>query len=102
MAPSTAVRSVHRVRQAEGALHSTTYRFKPGVKEALRNRQQRLDPEVNQIAMKAQQRLHRKYWGLLGRGKQTTVAATAVAREMLGFIWSIACQVEQPGRKVAA
>ena len=58
-------------------------------------------PEVIQIAMKAQLRLHRKYWGLLGRGKQATVAVTAVARELLGFIWSIACYVESKG-KVAA
>jgi transposase len=77
-------------------------RFKPGVRVALRRRQEGLDPEVIQIAMKAQLRLHRKYWGLLGRGKQTTVAATAVAREMLGFIWSIACYVESKGKKVAA
>lgn len=76
-------------------------RFRPGVRVALRRRQEGLDPEVIQIAMKAQLRLHRKYWSLLGRGKQPTVAITAVARELLGFIWSIACYVESKG-KVAA
>ena len=78
------------------------YRFNPAVKESLRQRQQGLDPEVLHISMKAQQRLHRKYMGLLGRGKQTTVAITAVARELIGFIWAIACYVEQQKQAVAA
>lgn len=71
------------------------YRFKPAVKGPLRKRQEGVDPEVLHISMKAQERLHRKYWKLLQRGKPQTVAATAVARELIGFIWSIACYVEQ-------
>lgn len=70
------------------------YWFKPAVKEALRKRQEGLDPEVLHISMKAQQRLHRKYYDLLRRGKHSTVAVTAVARELIGFIWAIACYVE--------
>lgn len=78
------------------------YRFRPKAKEELRRRQRSADPEVVQISMKAMQRLHRKYWSLLGRGKQNTVAATAVARELIGFIWSVACHVESKAEKTAA
>jgi hypothetical protein len=42
------------------------------------------------IAWKAQQRLCKRYRKLLGRGKKPQVAVTAVARELLGFMWAIA------------
>lgn len=73
---------------------SWAYRHQPATKAPLRARQKGLDPEVIRIAMKAQQRLHRTYWRLLNRGKSPSVAATAVARELLGFMWAIACHVE--------
>ena len=51
-------------------------------------------PEVDQIskdiAWKAQLRLHGRYRKLLARGKRSNVAVTAVARELVGFIWDIA------------
>ncbi len=42
------------------------------------------------IAWKAQQRLCSRYKKLLQRGKKSTVAITAVARELTGFMWDIA------------
>jgi transposase len=42
------------------------------------------------IAWKAQQRLCKRYRTLLGKGKKPQVAITAVARELLGFMWAIA------------
>ena len=42
------------------------------------------------IAWKAQQRLCKRYRKLLGKGKKPQVAITAVARELLGFMWAIA------------
>jgi len=45
--------------------------------------------ETWQIAQRAQKRLHAKYWRLVGRGKCTTKAVTAVARELTGFIWAV-------------
>ena len=45
---------------------------------------------VRQIADKASHRLSRKYRQLVMRGKQTTVAAAAVARELVGFVWAVA------------
>ena len=46
--------------------------------------------EIVRIAQKAQQRLHRKYWRMISRSKPHTVAVAAVARELSGFVWSIA------------
>lgn len=48
---------------------------------------------VLQIARKAQDRLHRKYWRLVNRGKLHSVAVTAVARELAGFVWAIGQQM---------
>ena len=42
------------------------------------------------IAWKAQVRLNSRYRKLVGRGKKSNVAVTAVARELLGFVWAIA------------
>jgi len=70
------------------------YHYPPALKTTLRKRQQGQDPEVQSIAWKAQDRLHRKYIRLLFKGKPSPVVATAVARELLGFIWAIACKVE--------
>jgi transposase len=50
-------------------------------------------PGVLAIARKAQTRLHRRYWRLVARGKRQTVAVTAVARELAGFIWAMGRQV---------
>jgi transposase len=44
---------------------------------------------VREIAWKAQCRLHKRYRALIRRGKLKTVAITAVARELAGFIWAI-------------
>ena len=45
---------------------------------------------VRVIAWKAQQRLHKRLFRLTGRGKPATQAVTAVARELVGFVWAIA------------
>lgn len=44
--------------------------------------------EVVAIAKKADKRLNERYWHLSLK-KNTKIAATAVAREMCGFIWAI-------------
>jgi len=48
---------------------------------------------VVQIARRAQDRLHRRYWRLTQRNKLPQVAVVAVARELAGFVWAIACNV---------
>ena len=69
----------------EAAWHA---RHKPAIPAALRKRREGQPPEVIAMADIAQQRLHRRYWRLVQRGKPTTVAATAVARELAGFVWA--------------
>ncbi len=64
-----------------------------------------LPQEVKDIAWKAQLRLHRRYRQLLGRGKKSQVAITAVARELVGFMWYIARRIgsgQKSGVDIAA
>lgn len=53
-------------------------------------RRQGCPPRIVQIARRAQERLHRKFWRLSSRNKLGQVAVVAVARELAGFIWAIA------------
>jgi len=69
----------------ESAWHA---RHKPAIPAALRKRREGQPPEIIAMAELAQQRLHRRYWRLVERGKPTTVAVTAVARELAGFVWA--------------
>jgi transposase len=52
---------------------------------------------VREIAWKAQCRLHGRYRALIRRGKLKTVAITAVARELAGFIWAVSRQITTAG-----
>ena len=45
-------------------------------------------PEVAARAWQAQVRLHNRHRALTQNGKRSTVATTAVARELAGFIWA--------------
>jgi transposase len=56
---------------------------------------------IREIAWKAQCRLCGRYRALIKRGKLKTVAVTAVARELCGFIWAINREVVT-GRIAAA
>lgn len=71
------------------------YRHPPARTEALRRRHVGQPAAVTAIAWKAQHRLHRRYRHLHGRGKPLQQVVTAVARELLGFIWAIGVAVEQ-------
>jgi len=70
-----------------------SYRLGNTVSPELAARRRACPPEVVRIARKAQDRLHRKFWRLVSRGKPSQVAAVAVARELAGFVWAIAQQV---------
>jgi transposase len=69
------------------------YRLKPKVSEAMQKRQEQQSQEVRMIAWKAQERLHQRFRQLSAK-KKSVVAATAVARELAGFVWAIARQVK--------
>jgi transposase len=72
------------------------YRHRPAVNGRLLRRQKSLtlSDETKRIAWKAQQRLHKRYTALLARGKHKNQVMTALARELLGFLWAIAVQTE--------
>jgi hypothetical protein len=74
------------------------YRHRPAVRGALKQRQVGVSDAVQEIAWKAQHRLHDRYCKLVGRGKAKQQAVTAVARELLGFIWAIGVYIEQQTR----
>ncbi|MGH7050326.1 MAG: IS110 family transposase [Acetobacteraceae bacterium] len=72
-----------------------TYRMPARVSRKLHDRLEPLHPEVRNIAWKAQVRLCARYRRLAATGKPRVVVTTAIAREMVGFIWAIA-QLAQP------
>lgn len=80
------------------------YRYKPFVNDRMKKSQKDLRPElvpsVKGIAWKAQNRLCGRYRALLASGKSKQLTVTAVGRELLGFIWSIATYVEGQPREM--
>jgi transposase len=72
------------------------YRLIPKVSQALQKRQEKQSKEVRAIAWKAQQRLHHRFKSLSANRKKSVVVATAIARELTGFIWAIVCQIKAP------
>jgi hypothetical protein len=67
-----------------------SYRYTPKVGSyMLAHVPEGLSQEVKDIAWKAQLRLSKRYRELLAKGKKSQVAITAVARELVGFMWSI-------------
>lgn len=75
------------------------YRHRPSLGRDLKQRQLRAEPSTTEIAWKAQHRLHRRYIALASRGKPLTKIVGAVGRELLGFIWAVAVDIEQRRQK---
>ena len=67
-----------------------TYRHPPRIGAKKLAQLERVPPKVRAIAWKAQSRLTARYRALAGRGKRLTIVCTAIARELAGFMWSIA------------
>ena len=70
------------------------YRHRPNVGGELRRRQESASQEIKAIAWKAQHRLHHRYVRLAARGKSKQHIVTAIARELVGFIWAVGVEVE--------
>ena len=51
---------------------------------------------VRAIAWKAQTRLCQRYHQMMAKGKPNQVVVTAIARELGGFVWAIACITSDP------
>lgn len=71
-----------------------TYRMQARVSRKLNDRNERLPQAIRDIAWKAQVRLCARYRRLSARGKPKVIVTTAIAREMVGFLWAIARQVQ--------
>ena len=65
------------------------YRFRPAMSRAIRERSRAASVEVRRIAWKAQERLHKRYCRLSGRGMSRQKVITAIARELAGFVWAV-------------
>lgn len=75
-----------------------TYRFPPRVGAKKLQKLDRVAPKIREIAWKAQSRLSARFRAFSARGKKMTVTCTAVARELAGFMWAVAMEV-QPSPK---
>lgn len=65
------------------------YRYPARIGQAKLVRVEAAPPAARRIAWKAQTRLTARYRALMRKGKLKTVAVTAVARELAGFVWAI-------------
>jgi transposase len=72
---------------------SWSYQHPPRVGKEKQEKVAAAPRAVREIAWKAQCRLSGRYRALIRRGKLKTVAITAVARELAGFIWAISREV---------
>lgn len=80
-----------------------SYRFPPRQTAHLRRKGAAASAEAQTIAWRAQKRLCGRYKTLMQSGKNTKQTTVAVARELAGFIWAIACEemprVQQAGSR---
>jgi transposase len=87
----------------ESAWH---YRHRPRLAKRQRDLQGELPPTIAAMAWRAQDRLHRRYWLLTAKAKPKAKVVTAVARELIGFVWAIGCEIDAAhaggGKRVAA
>jgi transposase len=77
----------------EAAWHA---RRRPTVGYELARRQRGQDPALVERSWRCQERLHRRWQRMAGRGKPQQKIVVACARELAGFVWAIA--TDQPLR----
>jgi transposase len=67
-----------------------SYRFPARVSREQLLRQEGLAKPIRDVARKAQERLCRRYRMLAPMGKSPAMVTAAIARELAGFVWTIA------------
>jgi hypothetical protein len=72
------------------------YRSIPRIGRVMQQRQEHLSAPVRALAWKAQLRLCGRFRRLSARGKPRVVIATAIARELTGFVWAVTREVPAP------
>lgn len=77
-----------------------SYRHKPAVGRALKERQRGQSPRVITHAWKAQHRLNKLFHHLSYR-KNSKIAVVAVARELVGFLWAVMREIESAEIRMA-
>ena len=70
-----------------------TYRYAANISTDMQKRQEGLPKQIIDIAWKAQLRLCKRYKKLMSKGKHYNLVVTAIAREMIAYIWAIAKEV---------
>ena len=71
-----------------------SYRYQPSIQRDIKRRQKGQSPEVQNIAWRAQTRLHGKYRRMVAKGKPHGKVIAALARELAGFVWAISKETE--------
>lgn len=81
-----------------------SYRYPARKTRHIQRRAEKTSERVQAMAWESQKRLCDRYQKLLQVGKLKQVVVTAIARELVGFIWAIACEVmgKPHGSKVLA
>ncbi|MGR3982026.1 IS110 family transposase [Pseudoalteromonas sp. 1181_04] len=70
-----------------------TYRYAENISTDMQKRQEGLPKDIIDIAWKAQLRLCKRYKKMIAKGKHYNLVVTAIAREMIAYIWAIAKEV---------
>ena len=70
-----------------------TYRYAANISTDMQKRQEGLPKDIIEIAWKAQLRLCKRYKKMIAKGKHYNLVVTAIAREMIAYIWAIAKEV---------
>lgn len=72
------------------------YRFPAKVSAHIQTRIDRLPKALQDLGWKAQVRLCKRYRRLVARGKHPNIVVTAIARELIAFMWAIARTMPAP------
>ena len=91
--PITKTGNGHVRKSLVEAAHA--YRFRARLTRPILKRQEGLSETVQEIAWKAQVRLCSRYRHLIDQGKSKNVTVTAIARELIAFMWAIIKEVPQ-------
>jgi transposase len=75
-----------RTQLIESVIH---YIKKPIISAQMKNDLKHVDSHTANIAIKCMKRLHKRYWFLVMRGKNSNKAKTAIAGEFVGCIWAM-------------
>ena len=67
-----------------------SYRYAARISREIQVRQEELPEQIRDIAWKAQLRLCKRFRRLSAKGKHHSIIVTAIARELVAFLWAIA------------